>query len=281
MSQEDRKDDLQNSTALSSSDSSFAGFVDTYEGDEDDGPINQRMIQGTRLTFSNDSRWMTAENIELDPQLKLIVVELVRVVNKWPLQAGPPLDSIVIGPGQPWPNLKTWNENCPQSEWRPNPYKPGELRGPWEAQRLLYLLDPVTLDTYTYTTTTLGGTRALHELARKITWMQRYRQAGVRPVVQLAKIWMPTRFGGRLRPHLQIVDWVAPGGGTVEIEPARARPLLTTGEKLDAFAGTTTAPPTQPAPAPTKLPDETLAKAGLKSVSEPSLKEEMNDDIPF
>ena len=56
-----------------------------------------------------------------------------------------------------------------------------------------YLLDPVTLDKYTYPTTTIGGTRALSELADKIAWAQKRRGPGIRPLVQLSSIWMPTR----------------------------------------------------------------------------------------
>jgi hypothetical protein len=41
-------------TALSSADSSFAGFVDTVEG-EDDEAVNLRMIQGTRVKFNKRS----------------------------------------------------------------------------------------------------------------------------------------------------------------------------------------------------------------------------------
>src|SRR5262249_44647743 len=137
------------------------------------------------------------------------------VVNKWPPNQGAPLETIVLEPGQPFPDLKKRNEACPKSEWRE---AFGKLRGPYQAQRLLYLLDLVTLDKFTFATSTVGGTRAVHELADKIAWMQRYRQAGVRPLVQLSSTFMPTQYGGRQRPHFIILDWIAPSGGDVKLE---------------------------------------------------------------
>ena len=84
-------------------------------------PVNQRMIQGTRIKFTNDAnnpKWTNAQGVELDPQLRLIVGEMKRVVNKWPVDLGPPLETKEVAPGHPWPNIKKLNAACPQSEWR-------------------------------------------------------------------------------------------------------------------------------------------------------------------
>jgi hypothetical protein len=111
-----KRPDPRDSTALSSTDSSFAGFVDTYEGEDE--PVNPRMIQGTRIKFSNEATWTDAQGIALDPKLCLIVVELKRVVNKWPVNQGAPLETEELSPGQPWPDIKKKNAACPQTEWR-------------------------------------------------------------------------------------------------------------------------------------------------------------------
>jgi hypothetical protein len=278
-----KRPDSRDSTALSSADNSFAGFVDTYE--DDDEAVNQRMIQGTRIKFTNQAKWTDAQGVELDSQLRLIAEEMRRVVNKWPPEKGPPLETIELAPGQPWPNVKKLNAACPQSEWRTD--LSGKLKGPWDAQRLLYLLDPVTLDKFTYATATIGGMRALHELADKIAWAQRRRGPGVRPLVTLSATWMPTKHGGRLRPHFVVLpDWILPEGGSGQLvhKPApqisgpagaAAKPR-TVAETLDVFAGKSDPPATAPAPS-----QEQLAKAGLQTVREPSLTEEMQDSIKF
>jgi len=287
------KNELLSTTAISSDDS-FAGFVDTYEGEDE--IVNQRMIQGTRIKFSNEGKWTDNQGIELDPGKHYLAIGVERVVNKWPVEQGPPLETIVLAPGQPFPNIDKMNKACPKSEWRE---AFGKQVGPYKPQRLLYLLDRLmTLDKYTFPTSTVGGTRAVHELADKIAWMRRYRQAGVRPLVQLSTTFMPTQYGGRQRPHFIIVDWIAPSGGDVKLEH---KPTPQISGPAEAAAGAdvstpaTSATPATPATPATstnssaksstkssaKPSKETLAKAGLKTVSEPSLAEEMSDDIPF
>jgi hypothetical protein len=286
-----KRPDPRDSTALSSADSSFAGFVDTCEG-EDDEAVNQRFIQGTRLKYTNEDTWTDAQGVELDPQLCLIVVELKRVVNKWPVELGPPLDTVEVAPGQPWPNIKKLNEACPQTEWRED--FNGNPKGPYEGQRLLYLVDPATLDKYTFATNTVGGTRALTELADKIAWAQKYRGPGIRPLVHLSSTWMPTRFGGRMRPHFIVLpDWILPDGGRGQLvqKPSpqiggptgAAAAIPSAATKLDAVAGNApaTTPAAKPATKPATPSQEMLAKAGLQSVREPSLAEEMKDEIRF
>src|SRR5262249_25004620 len=109
--------------------------------------------------------------------------------------------------------------------------------------------DPVTLDKFTFATSTIGGARAVHELADKIAWMQRYRQPGVRPLVHLSNIFMPTKYGGRQRPHFIIVDWVAPSGDSAELA-RKPTPQISgpdgAAAKLEASAPTT---PVKPATA--------------------------------
>jgi hypothetical protein len=280
-----KKPDPKDSTALSSTDNSFAGFVDTRE-DEDDGAVNQRMIQGTRIKFTNEATWTDAQGTnKLDPKLCLIAVEVKRVVNKWPVDPGPPIDTKEVAPGLPWPDIKKWNADCPQTEWRPD--FNGNPKGPWEEQRLLYLLDPATLDKYTYATNTIGGTRALSELADKIAWAQKYRGPGVRPLVQLSSIWMPTRYKGRMRPHFIVLpEWILPDGSKGELVhkpspqisgPAGAAAAIpatpTAADKLDAFSGKSDAPAATPAAKP--------ATPAQESASEPSLAKQMQDEILF
>ena len=165
----------------------------------------------------------------------------------------------MLEPGQPFPDVAAMNAACSKTEWRDFN---GQMQGPYQIQRLLYLLDPVSLDQYTFPTSTIGGARALHELARKIEWMVRYRQPGVRPLVQLSSIFMPTRHGGRMRPHFVVLDWIVPGGGGRGDLVHKPSPQLT-------------------GPKPVTPSKEMLAKAGLETVSEPSLAEEMSDSIPF
>ena len=105
------------------------------------------------------------------------------------------------------------------------------------------------MDRFTYVTGTVGGNMAVGDLSDKIKTMRRLRGEQVYPVVTLADTHMKTRFGGRQRPHFKIARWVQLGGNG-------------------------TALPAPPAPQASQAP----LLAG-RSVKEPDLKEELNDEI--
>jgi hypothetical protein len=224
---------------------SFEGWNDDVEGE--DRPVGAGLIQGTLAKFSNEATWVTRDEEEL-PKLEFVAVAVKRVVQRWEDQK--PVETIVLEPHQKFPDIQEMNEKIPREEWGEGP--DGKPRGPWQAQHILYLLDPETMDTVTFPTGTNGGRRAICELRDKIVWMQKYRGLGAYPVVILSDTFMPTKWGGRQRPHFKIVRWVRLGGEGGEVE---ALPP----------------PPATPTPA---------AQPELPLVQEPSLKEELNDDIP-
>jgi hypothetical protein len=89
--------------------------------------------------------------------------------------------------------------------------------------------------------------------------MRQYRGPKVSAVITLADTFMKTRFGGRAggrqRPHFAVVRWIGFDEGS--------------GKAL-------------PEPKPTPAPGAAAKSATLpwNEVEEPSLKEELNDDIP-
>jgi hypothetical protein len=284
MSEEDGKVPKQQS--LLPVDDGFAGFLDEYDGGTD--TAIPRMIVGARIKFTNDAHWVTAEGDELDPGLKLVAVKVARVVQKWIEEQ--PVETIVVPSGQPFPDVEGMNKACPQSEWRED--FNGVLRGPWQAQKIGYFTDPKSLDQYTYPTSTIGGSRAISELADKVSWMQRYRGSGVIPIIELSSVHMPTRFGGRMRPHFKIVDWITPGGGGGGGNGGESLPPPKPQDAPTAITAASTTPtPAEPSPKPPANAEVTPPakpkrkggekQKGFKTVSEPTLKEEMSDEIPF
>jgi hypothetical protein len=86
--------------------------------------------------------------------------------------------------------------------------------------------------------------------------MRKFRGAHVYPVVALSDTFMKTRFGGRQRPHFIVKRWVNLGPDE-KVLPAPKPPALES-----------SATKAEPSP-------------GLKTVEEPSLKEQMNDEVPW
>lgn len=147
------------------------------------------------------------------------------------------------------------NDKTPREEWTEGPN--GQMRGPWQGQHVVYLLDPKTMDKYSFPTGTTGGKIAVRELRDKTMWMRRLRGPNVYAVITLADVFMNTKFGGRQRPSFKIVRWARLGGEGGE------------GGEVEAL-------PPPPTPRPTQQP----AQMDLPLVAEPSLAEQMDDEIP-
>jgi hypothetical protein len=111
----------------------------------------------------------------------------------------------------------------------------------------------LTLDKFTYPTSTTGGHIAVGDISDRIKNMRRFRGEHVYPVITLSDTFMNTRFGGRQRPHFKIVRWVSFRGE----------------------GGQVALPPPEPAPQTTSQ-----LELPLKEVKEPTIQEDMNDDLP-
>jgi len=201
----------------------FDGWSGDIEGHE--RPDNAGIIQGTMLKFDNTAQWKTRDDDELPDGLELIIGGIERVVQRW--QDGKPVngETRILQPGEKFPDVKALNAAVPETEWEEGP--DGTRRGPYQCQSIVYFVDPKTMDRYTYPTGTVGGSIAIRDVKDKTIWMRRVRGANVFPVVTLGDVFMNTRFGGRQRPHFQIVRWVRLGGEGAGEAPALPAPAET------------------------------------------------------
>ncbi len=220
----------------------FDGYEDAAEGAEERGG---QVIQGQLVKFTNEATWETSDGEEIDSNREFVAVDIARVVQRW--HDAKPVETIVLEPHQKFPDIKKLNNDVPKEEWVEGP--DGAPRGPWQAQHIVYLLDPATMDRFSYPTGTTGGAIATRDLTDKVKWMRRFRGENVYAVVSLRDVFMNTKFGGRQRPHLEVRRWVRFGGD--------GEPLAVTG----------------PVPRATDALEET--------VNPPTAKEATGDQIPF
>jgi hypothetical protein len=226
------------------------GFA-TYEGGvEGERKQGRGVIQGTCVKFTNEATWETNDGEELPADLELVVVNIIRVVQKWKDQQ--PVETRILGPGEKFPDINKLNEDTPRSEWVEGPDE--QLRGPWQAQHVTHLLNPSTMDKYSWPTGTVGGSICVRDIVDKTNWMRSFRGERVYPVVTLSDKFMNTRFGGRQRPHFIVKRWIAldGGGGGGKALPTTAQQAL----------------------------EKPATDVGVRTVEEPSLKEELNDELP-
>src|SRR5262245_1275216 len=238
----------------------YEAFEDAIEGQEEQQPPS-RIIEGALVKFTNDNTWVTRDGEELPAHLELVPINVSRVVQKWKPDRTGAEKTIILEPRQTFPDLEELNAETPQGEWTEGP--DGKLRGPWQPQYLVYLLNPETMDRYTFATGTIGGGMCVRDLVEKTRWIRQFRGAKVYPVVALSDTFMKTRFGGRQRPHFLIKRWIT-FGGSAALAEAEAPKL----------AGPA-AEPTKPVDTP--KPDQNAAQI----VQPPSNAEAMQDEIQF
>jgi hypothetical protein len=249
----------------------------TDEVDSSEEQVSERSIIGQRVRFGNDGKWRLPGQAELTKPV--IAVNVRRSIIKWGKDKKKPPETIFLKAGEKIPDLKKKNEDTPQSEWVTG--FDGKPKGPWEAQHIVYMIDPISIDQYSYPTSTIGGGIAVRELIDRILWMRRFKGNKVYPVVQLATRVMPTQYGpqGRPRPHFEIVDWAG---------------LNPTNDKLIPASDVRQLPPQQPAEPPAEVAADKSEKSekaeklkaalraiDMQTVEPPSAKEVTGDEIKF
>ena len=245
----------------------FAGYEDQTEGSDQQQTTN--VIQGSVLKFTNEASWVTRDGEELSPDLELVPIDVNRVTQKWLNKQR--VETIVLEPGQKFPDLEELNNQTPRSEWSDGP--DGNPRGPWQNQQILYLLNLKTMTRYSFPTGTVGGGIAIRELVDQIKLMRKFRWPQVYPLVTLSDKFMNTKFGGRQRPHFLVKRWIDLSGGGEKALPAPQPAQLenSIAPELPAEAD---------AVAPEKKTKTTKREASTPTVEPVSLKEELNDDLP-
>jgi hypothetical protein len=166
-------------------------------------------IKGTLVKFGVDGVWKTKDGLTVDPDLKLVAMGTTTIIQCW--QDKMPVDTIYETPGQPLPDVDELNAQIPRNEWPIGVN--GEPQGPWQLQRLLYLLDPATANKFTFATGTIGGAIAISKLKECVTDYRRLQGEGVCAVVTLANAPFKTKYGMKVRPSLRIVGWHHFGNG--------------------------------------------------------------------
>jgi hypothetical protein len=181
------------------------GF-DAY-GDE----LDQRLLQGMQIKFTNAYTWVTRAGDEVPTDVDFIAADVKRVEAYWTKDKNAPPKTRVLLSGEKFRDMKKLNEETPKSEWRE--YN-GQLKGPWENQHYLYLLDRL-MKKYTYVASTIGGNIAVPELVQQVKDARLAYGPDVYAKVRLSDTWMKTSHSkdGRQRPHFIITGYTRRRGG--------------------------------------------------------------------
>jgi len=131
----------------------FGGFTDEVEGGEGQSRLGANLL-GLKLKYL-DPIWTDPDEQEV--KTLLVVHDIQRKVQKW-LDDTRPIETIMLAPKQPWPDIEAMNKVCPETEWRE---KFGKLQGPWQGEHVVLLFNPDTMVRYWWPSpiTTIGSAR--------------------------------------------------------------------------------------------------------------------------
>jgi hypothetical protein len=229
----------------------FGGFTEAVEGGGQ--PVSGVSLLGLKLKYL-DPIWTDPDEQEVKGPL--VVHDVLRKVQKW-LDDTRPAETIVLAPGQPWPDIEKLNAECPKDQWRE---KFNRFQGPWAGEHVVLFFDDKTMVRYWWPSpiTTIGSAIAVRELVAQTKLMRSYRGEHIYPLVELSHTFMSTNYGGRERPNLIVKSWVRFGEGGSLVLPPSNEPVLT---------GSATAAASNP--------------LGMQTVEKPTAKEVTGDEIKY
>jgi hypothetical protein len=237
---------LKAETALVNVDG-FDGYTDETEEPDQDQYTSGRVIQGLRINFSKQGKWVDADKQPLPADLRLLVHDVLRVVQKWGTDGMPAEPPHILAPNEKWPDVAAMNDASPKTEWR---MYFNNLIGPYQMQKVVYLFDPRTMNKYTWPTSSNSGMACVSDLVEKIQMMRTFKKVRAIPIVTLSsKLW--SKRYSTMGPSLVVENWIVKDQGGDLLPVASTAPALsspkpaTTQEALDQFAGVKVgAPPT-------------------------------------
>jgi len=171
------------------------GF-DAAAADSSDKPMKGQMVK-----FDSGAFFLGKEkNLLKDTDRRFIAMD---TASGWQfLKKDCPAEYSMRTIGEPKPPRP--DSYADESEW-PDDLN-GKLSDPWKYAHFLYLLDPLTAETFTFSTSTRGGVWSLDDLNSQIKLMRRAQPNAV-PIVELQSQPMPTRFGMKQRPWFKVTGW--------------------------------------------------------------------------
>lgn len=185
---------------------------------------NERVLRGTLLKFAdwNWTRGREAEPVEKGAQL--VATGTAAAWVRW--QGGKPVETRLRQPGSKMPEREELG-NLDETKWEKG--ADGRPKDPWQNTRFVYLVNPLTAEAFTFSTSSFGGREAVVTLGDSIARM-RSAHPDATPVVALEAAPMQTRYGRKSKPTFKVVGWKAISG---EVREVRQLPPQTIAQEMD------------------------------------------------
>jgi hypothetical protein len=198
------------------------------------------------LILYKDRQHLLQDGTAMPPDWQSLVIGMARVIQFWQGGRPDPSKDIVEQPGQEFTDadVAALNDKVPKAQWELD--LNGQPKPPFSLAYAVYLFDPKDAQIYTHINSTNGQRVAFIKLHERIELMRAFRGETVAPIVTLGEKLFSKRFG-KYRAEFVIVEWRRPHGKTGEPKRLEKSPSGFIGEKVE----------------------------------EPSLKETLNDEVPY
>jgi hypothetical protein len=269
------------------------------------GGLRQRLLRGTLLKWKEVNGYLDRDGVQ-PMEGPYLLWGMEQGYQRWKDQTL--IDEII---DKPLPDLEQLNAAIPKSEWEPG--LDGHPRPPYSHQYCVYLLDPNDGQFFTLMNSTVGMKMLWESLDERWRVMRHLRGADVIAVANLAtRPFRTAKWGIKQRPDLKL-EWRKPRGGggdilagpvapTPQLPPASSAPSASSAPPAQTStsvpapmpdastsphapprsANPPAPPPPPPArPAPSGEQKRTDGLAFLDAVKPLTLREELNDDVPF
>jgi hypothetical protein len=185
-------------------------IVNTTDGWGDAAAENaERVLKGTLLKFSDWTWSKGKEGTKVPEGTRLVALGTVAAWVKW--KDGKPAEYKIREAGARLPDREELGDTD-EGDWEAGP--DGGPKDPWQNTRFVHLVDPLSAELYTFTTSSWGGRGAVSDLGDQIQRV-RYANPGAVPVVELSAAPMQTKFGRKSKPLFKVVEWKK-GGSLVD-----------------------------------------------------------------
>src|SRR5262249_7385407 len=246
----------QQQGAVINLDDGFGGYKGEIEGDFGDEQLNSLLEGCLRIKFGKDNRH-TVNGDPLPKDFQALAVKTVRAKLKWHPDKSLPPSHWVLAPNEKWPDIVALNNDAPKSEWITGP--DGKPCGPYQRQSVLYLMGlPAATERYVFAGTANRDHASVEQLALTIKWRRQSTGKIIYPVVGFSDVLWSKRYALQ-RAYFVPMRWIEPNTGGGE----------TLASDTIKTIGATAAP---------AIDDDEL---GLKTVAEPTLKDDLKDTIPY
>lgn len=184
--------------ALTTTTNNPVAVADGWDAQANDSAASP--MKGSSVKFDNGAYFIGREKTLIEEGRQFVAID---VREGWLfLKKDTPAEyemRSVGGPKPPRPDsftdISTWPDGLD-----------GKPTDPWRYAKFLYLVDPVSAEVFTFTSSTTGGRIGLSDLTSQIQLMRSTRPGAV-PIVELQSRPMKTKFGMKPRPFFQVMGW--------------------------------------------------------------------------